>query len=126
MYIELITNTEPCNEVNAAYGGILYTTETHVFLKFYIGPFTCSYYGRDSDIANATLMAIQGFLSGEKYGHDVKSQIYSPGEKGNEPGIVFDSGIHPEIKTIIEQAIDIKTGNDRNKLMAVFNPYPPR
>lgn len=116
MFIELITETEPCNEINTAFGGVMYTTETKVFLKFYAGPFTCSYYGRDTDVANAVLMAIQGFLSGERYGNDVKSQIYSPGEKGFEPGIVFDSGIHPEIKTIIEQAIDLKTGGDRNKL----------
>lgn len=120
MFIELISETEPCNELSANFGGLLYTTETRVFLKFYAGPFTCSYYGRDTDVANAVLMAIQSFLSGEKYGQDVKSQIYSPGEKGYERGIVFDSGIHPEIKTIIEQAIDLKTGNDRNKLMAVM------
>jgi hypothetical protein len=121
MFIELISETEPYNELNADFGDkLLYTTETKVFLKFYIGPFTCSYYGRDTDVGNAILMAVQGFLSGEKYGQDVKSQIYSPGEKGNEPGIVFDGSIHPEIKTIIEQAIDLKTGNDRNKLMAAM------
>jgi hypothetical protein len=120
MFIELITSTEPCNEIDMLGNAIYYTVETKVFLKFYVGPFTCSYYGVDSDGANAVLMAVQSFLSGEGYGQDVKSQIYSPGEKGSEKGIVFDNRIHPEIKTIIEQAIDLKTGNDHNKLMAMF------
>jgi hypothetical protein len=120
MFIELITKTEPTNECSLGAPGLIYTLESEVFLKFYIGPFTCIYYGRDHDIANATLMAIQGFLSGEKYGQDVKSEIYGHG-KGYEHEIVFCPSIHPKIKNIIEDAIDLKTGGDRNKLTQVIH-----
>lgn len=113
MYIEFT-----CQEGGPSFGGdeddiplIVRRDSAKAKLKFTIGAHTVVYYGEADDAIDAAQMAIQAFLSGEIYHRETSSSSFS-----TNWGINFDPSIPPSIREIIEIAIDLKTGSDRNKL----------
>lgn len=86
-------------------------------LVFKHGGFKVTYYG-DSyhDIVEAAMAAIQSFLDGEIFDRE----IWMDGMRWDAKPIVEFGPMAPEIKEIIEQAIDLKTGGDRNKLTGLM------
>jgi hypothetical protein len=115
MYIELNTEVEPITE--GCFDRVTVGMECSAMLIFYIGPFKCSYRGTGYSTAECVINAIQNFLDGNFYD---KPPPENEGaywrRRGFENGIVFAGNIHPEIKTIIQNAIAIKTGTDGRTL----------
>lgn len=75
-----------------------------------------TYAGNGRQAFEAALGAVQAFLDGHIY----ERKFWSDGlHYDNKPAIVFGP-MPKEIREIIEQAIDLKTGNDRNKLTGLM------
>jgi hypothetical protein len=88
-------------------------------LIFELPTATITFYQYADSPEEATLNAINSFLSGQDRELEVR---YRTGLR-YAGGIRFDSGVHPDIQDIILKAIDIKTGNDRNRLESDFREY---
>lgn len=84
-------------------------------LIFKIGALTVTYSGEslNKDI-DAALGCVQAFLDGQASDRQVRSEIMR-----DDWRLEFGP-MSPEIKNIIENAIDLKTGNCRNKLAESF------
>lgn len=82
---------------------------------FSVGPYKVTYMGESYyEEIEAARGAVQAFLDGEIYDRSVSA------ERKLDNGSIEFGPMSPEIKNIIEQAIDLKTGKDRNKLMESF------
>lgn len=95
-------------------GSSTYLRDYMATLTFSIGPYTIKYFGQGHDDYKAALMAIQSFLDGEL------TMEVSYRNIPCDPRLEFGP-MSPELKNIIENAIDLKTGNCRNKLAEYFH-----
>jgi hypothetical protein len=117
MRIDYIIEYYPPEQVFEA--PLIYNPRYEAKIIFRRGARVFTFIGDGTDEGIATLEAVQSFLDGRLYSFDLTLSELEKYQYGNK--FFLDFGPMPiEVKDIIQKAIDLKIGHDKNKLMETF------